>query len=79
MNVNDQEVSIDSYLKSVDKLIKIMLNRFVQPWLLLDFVFKFSELKKEQDVALEIVQNFSEEVSQKIILVYYVPVLSQMT
>ncbi|XP_032523206.2 cytochrome P450 4C1-like [Danaus plexippus] len=65
VNVNDQEVSIDSYLKSVDKLIKIMLNRFVQPWLLLDFVFKFSELKKEQDVALEIVQNFSEEVIRK--------------
>ncbi|XP_039760527.1 cytochrome P450 4C1-like isoform X2 [Pararge aegeria] len=66
MKIDGEDLITDSYTKAVDKVMGTITDRFRYPWNILDFIFNFSTLKKEQDEALKIIWSLSEQmVKQK--------------
>ncbi|XP_050685201.1 cytochrome P450 4g15-like isoform X2 [Leptidea sinapis] len=57
----DKDIVTDEYAAAVQSMLKIMTERVQYPWLMLDFIFKFSSLKKKQDEMLKIIWSLTDE------------------
>ena len=51
------------YVKAIERITQIVVERFKQPWLISDAVFSLSSLGREQNKLLKIVHDFTDFVS----------------
>ena len=51
------------YVKAIERITQIVVERFKQPWLISDAVFSLSSLGREQNKLLKIVHDFTDLVS----------------
>lgn len=58
LEITDEESKI--ILKALDTAIEKGLERFRKFWLMFDIIYKFSNVKKEEDSSMKTLRKFSE-------------------
>ncbi|XP_072934960.1 cytochrome P450 4V2-like [Epargyreus clarus] len=61
LNINGEDLASNQYVDEVHKVLDTLTTRFQKPWLIPDFIYKYSSLKKEQDEALNVVWKLSAD------------------
>ncbi|XP_050357577.1 cytochrome P450 4C1-like isoform X1 [Nymphalis io] len=61
IDVNNKDVITDNYVKAINRVLQILVARFTRPWLMIDFIFYWTSLKKEQDECLKLMWNLSDQ------------------
>ena len=51
------------YVKAIERIVHIVVERFKHPWLISDAVFSLSSLGREHEKLLKIVHDFTDLVS----------------
>ncbi|XP_046972876.1 cytochrome P450 4C1-like [Vanessa cardui] len=61
IDVNNKDAITDNYVKALNRVIEILVVRFMRPWLMIDSIFYWTSLKKEQDQCLKQMWNLSDQ------------------
>jgi cytochrome P450 len=61
-NVQAQNDEENSYVKAIYKMGELVTTRVLKPWLISDFIFGLSALKKQSDEVLSVLHGFTESV-----------------
>ncbi|XP_041985219.1 cytochrome P450 4V2-like [Aricia agestis] len=60
MGHSTTDLITDDYAAAVDRELEVLVNRVRRPWLFFDLFFNFSEEKRQQDRALEVIWGLSD-------------------